>query len=183
MALRFLQLQRGFTDADLDDAVRAALTGLIQAVAPPLPAALDCRGTGDLVRSTRPRRPAARLCLFRGRAGRLQHDGEEPKTLCNVCDGAEPEVEGGGGITTAPAEQGSPVIEFLPIVGASIAVLSAGETGTGGGWATVFPLRIGLVVFPLRIGLLVFCASAIAVVAVRMRTLRPISWLRFAVMV
>jgi alkylhydroperoxidase family enzyme len=28
-----LQLQRGFTDADLDDAVRAALTGLIQSVA------------------------------------------------------------------------------------------------------------------------------------------------------
>ena len=28
-----LQLQRGFTDADLDDVVRAALTGLIQSVA------------------------------------------------------------------------------------------------------------------------------------------------------
>jgi hypothetical protein len=28
-----LQLQRGFTDADLDDAVRAALTGLIQSAA------------------------------------------------------------------------------------------------------------------------------------------------------
>ena len=27
------QLQRGFTDADLDDAVRAALTGLIQSAA------------------------------------------------------------------------------------------------------------------------------------------------------
>jgi alkylhydroperoxidase family enzyme len=28
-----LQLQRGFTDADLDDAVRAALTGLIHSAA------------------------------------------------------------------------------------------------------------------------------------------------------
>ena len=28
-----LQLQRGFTDADLDDAVHAALTGLIQSAA------------------------------------------------------------------------------------------------------------------------------------------------------
>ena len=28
-----LQLQRGFTDADLDEAVRAALTGLIQSAA------------------------------------------------------------------------------------------------------------------------------------------------------
>ena len=28
-----LPLQRGFTDADLDDAVRAALTGLIQSAA------------------------------------------------------------------------------------------------------------------------------------------------------
>jgi hypothetical protein len=28
-----LQLQRGFTDADLDDSVRAALTGLIQSAA------------------------------------------------------------------------------------------------------------------------------------------------------
>jgi hypothetical protein len=28
-----LQLQRGFTDADLDDAVRAALTGLIPSAA------------------------------------------------------------------------------------------------------------------------------------------------------
>ena len=28
-----LQLQRGFTDVDLDDAVRAALTGLIQSAA------------------------------------------------------------------------------------------------------------------------------------------------------
>jgi hypothetical protein len=56
---------------------------------------------------------------------------------------------------------------------------SAGETGTGGGWLTVFPLRIGLVVFPLSIGLLVFCASAIVMVAVRPRTLRPISAMRF----
>jgi hypothetical protein len=56
---------------------------------------------------------------------------------------------------------------------------SAGETGTGGPWITVFPLRIGLVVFPLLIGLLVFCASAIVIVAARPRTLRPISAMRF----
>jgi len=43
-----LQLQRGFTDADLYDVARAALTGLIQSApdgATPLPAALVCRGT------------------------------------------------------------------------------------------------------------------------------------------
>jgi hypothetical protein len=57
---------------------------------------------------------------------------------------------------------------------------SAGETGIGGPLVTVFPLRIGLVVFPLVIGLLVFCASAIVIVAVRTRTLRPISSMRFA---
>jgi hypothetical protein len=96
----------------------------------------------------------------------LQHDGDKPKTLCNGCDVVEPEIEGGGGITTAPAEQGSPVIEFLPIAGVSIVAESAGETGASGPLVTVFPLRIGLVVFPLRIGLLVFCASAIVMVAV-----------------
>jgi hypothetical protein len=79
--------------------------------------------------------------------------------------------------------QGRPVSEFLPNGGISIVVLGPGETGTGGGWVTVFPLSIGLVVFPLRIGLLVFCANAIVMVAVRTRTLSPISWLRFAVMV
>jgi hypothetical protein len=76
-------------------------------------------------------------------------------------------------------------------------MLGAGETGRGwpfstgtlfppiglyGGWATVFPLRIGLVVFPLRIGLLVFCASAIVRLAVRIRAVRPISSMRFTVM-
>jgi hypothetical protein len=61
-------------------------------------------------------------------------------------------------------------------------VLGPGETGTGGGWVTVFPLSIGLVVLPLRNGLLVFCASAIVVIAVRPRTLRPISAMRFTVM-
>jgi hypothetical protein len=66
----------------------------------------------------------------------VQHDGDE-QTLCNDCDGIEPEVEGGGGITTAPAEQGSPVNEFLPIVGVSVVVGRVGETGTGGGWVTV----------------------------------------------
>jgi hypothetical protein len=112
----------------------------------------------------------------------VQHDGDEPKTLCNDCDGVEPEVEGGGGITTAPAEQGSPVNEFLPIVGVSVVVGRAGETGNGGGWVTVFPLSIGLMVFPLVIGLLVFCASAVVMVAIRPRTLRPISAMRFTAM-
>ena len=45
-----------------------------------------------------------------------------------------------------PAEQGSPVIEFLPIVGLIVVAGSAGQTGTGGGWMTVFPLQVGLVV-------------------------------------
>ena len=81
-----------------------------------------------------------------------------------------------------PAEQGSPVIEFLPIVGLIVVGGSAGETGTGGGWITVFPLIIGLVVFPLVKGLLVFCASAIVMVAVRPRMLRPISAMRFTAM-
>ncbi len=78
--------------------------------------------------------------------------------------------------------QGRPVNEFLPNGGASIVVLGAGETGIGGGWATVFPLSLGLVVFPLSSGLLVFCASAIVNVAVRPRTLRPISAMRFSAM-
>jgi CHASE2 domain-containing sensor protein len=78
--------------------------------------------------------------------------------------------------------QGRPVNEFLPNGVPSIVVLGAGETGTGGGWATVFPLSLGLVVFPLSSGLLVFCASAIVIVAVRPRTLRPISAMRFSAM-
>ena len=81
-----------------------------------------------------------------------------------------------------PAEQGSPVIEFLSIVGLIVVGGSAAETGTGGGWITVFPLIIGLVVFPFVKGLLVFCASAIVMVAVRPRTLRPISAMRFTAM-
>jgi hypothetical protein len=95
-------------------------------------------------------------------------------------------------------EQGWPVNGFVPVDRFRTAVGSAGETvrgwppGTGilfplsgvyGGWATVFPLRIGLVVFPLCIGLLVFCASDTAVVKVRTKTLRPTRSRRFAVMV
>jgi hypothetical protein len=74
-------------------------------------------------------------------------------------EGGWPAAEGAPalGVTgTEPAEQGGPVNEFLPIGGVSIVAESAGETGTGGGWITVFPLSIGLVVFPLRSGLLVF---------------------------
>ena len=78
--------------------------------------------------------------------------------------------------------QGRPVNGFLPNGGVSIVVLAAGETGTGGSWVTVFPLSIGLVVFPLRSGLLVFCASAIVMVAVRARMLRPISAMPFFAM-
>jgi hypothetical protein len=81
-----------------------------------------------------------------------------------------------------PAVQGSPVIEFLPSVGLIIVEGSAGETGASGSWITVFPLGIGLVVFPLAKGLLVFCASAIVMVAVRPRTLRPINAMRFTAM-
>ena len=78
--------------------------------------------------------------------------------------------------------QGRPVNEFLPNGVLSIVRLGAGETGTGGSWVTVFPLSIGLVVFPLRSGLLVFCASAIVMVAVTPRMLRPISAMRFSAM-
>ena len=39
--------------------------------------------------------------------------------------------------------QGRPVNEFLPNGVPSIVVLGAGETGFGGPWLTVFPLRIG----------------------------------------
>ena len=82
---------------------------------------------------------------------------------------------------------GSPVNAFLPNGVPSMVRLGAGETGTGGGCATVFPLSLGLVVFPFSLGLLVFpfsiglavfCASAIVMVAVRPRTLRPISAIR-----
>jgi hypothetical protein len=31
----------------------------------------------------------------------VQHDGDEPKRLCNDCDGVEPEVESGGRITSS----------------------------------------------------------------------------------
>ena len=78
--------------------------------------------------------------------------------------------------------QGRPVNEFLPNGVPSMVVLGPGETGTGGNWVTVFPLRIGLVVFPLRSGLLVFCAGAIVMVAVTPRMLRPISAMRFSAM-
>ena len=89
----------------------------------------------------------------------------------------------GPGITNTPTPvQGRPVNGFLPNGAPSIVVLGAGETGTGGSWVAVFPLRIGLVVFPLRNGLLVFCASAIVMVAVRPRTLRPISAIRCSAM-
>ena len=98
----------------------------------------------------------------------------------------------GPGIANAPGPlQGRPVSEFLPNGEPSIVRLGAGETGTGGGWATVFPLSLGLVVFPFSLGLLVFpfsiglavfCASAIVMVAVRPRTLRPISAMRFTAM-
>ena len=87
------------------------------------------------------------------------------------------------GITNTPTPvQGRPVNEFLPNGGASIVVLGPGDTGTGGSWVTVFPLRIGLVVLPLRNGLLVFCASTAVGVAVRTRTLRPIRSIRFTAM-
>ena len=94
----------------------------------------------------------------------------------------------GPGIANTPGPvQGRPVSEFLPNGEPSIVRLGAGETGTGGGWATVFPLSLGLVVFPFSLGLVVFpfsiglavfCASAIVMVAVRPRTLRPISAIR-----
>ena len=73
---------------------------------------------------------------------------ERPKKmLCNDCDGVEPEVEGGGGITGAPAEQGNPLIEFLPIVGVSVVVGSAGEAGYG----ISAQYRIGGISAPRRI--------------------------------
>ena len=37
--------------------------------------------------------------------------------------------------------QGRPVNEFLPNGVGSIVRLGAGETGTGGSWVTVFPLK------------------------------------------
>ncbi len=96
-----------------------------------------------------------------------------------VVPGAVP----GPGIPNAPVPvQGRPVNEFLPNGGANIVVLGPGETGTGGGWSTVFPLSLGLVVLPLSIGLLVFCASAIVIVAVRPSTPSPISAMRFFAM-
>ena len=62
-----LQLHRGFTDADLDDAVRTALTGLIQSTAgsgsrfpPPWSIADDCAGPRQaiaLLREGHMRRP------------------------------------------------------------------------------------------------------------------------------
>jgi hypothetical protein len=98
-----------------------------------------------------------------------------PKTLGNATpvDVVVPPVVGG-------PEQGWPVNGFVPVD--RLGMLGAGETGVSRPAATVFPLRIGLTVFPLRSGLLVFCASAIVVVALRTRTLRPISAMRFTAM-
>ena len=98
-----------------------------------------------------------------------------PKTLGNATpvDVVVPPVVGG-------PEQGWPVNGFVPVD--RLGMLGAGETGVSRPAATVFPLRIGLTVFPLRSGLLVFCASNTVVVALRTRTLRPISAMRFTAM-
>jgi hypothetical protein len=77
-------------------------------------------------------------------------------------------------------EQGWPVNAFVPVDRFRFRVV--GETGVSWGWATVFPLSIGLVVFPLFRGLLVFCASANVIVVVTPRRLRPISAMRFTAM-
>ena len=76
--------------------------------------------------------------------------------------------------------QGRPVNGFVPVDRFRFGV--DGETGASRPGATVFPLSTGLTVFPLSSGLLVFCASAIVVVVLRTRTLRPISAMRFTAM-
>jgi hypothetical protein len=97
-----------------------------------------------------------------------------PKTLGN------PKVAVGLPVVGGPV-QGRPVNGLIPVDRFTLGV--DGETGVSRGWATVFPLIIGLVVFPLCSGLLVFCPSDTVVVRVRTRTLRPTSSRRFAVMV
>ncbi len=93
--------------------------------------------------------------------------GGGPKTLGNTApaDVVVPPVIGG-------PEQGWPVNGFVPVARFRLGV--TGETRVSPDWVTVFPLRIGLVVFVVGI-----CASAIVMVAVRHRTLRPISAMRF----
>jgi hypothetical protein len=94
---------------------------------------------------------------------------------------------GSVGVTdSAPTPvQGRPVSEFLPRFGWSKVLGSAGgaESSLSPERSVLFPLRYGLTVFPLSIGLLVFCASTAVAVAVRTRTLRPISSMRFAAII
>jgi len=104
-----------------------------------------------------------------------QDDCAGPKTLGNATPAAVvvPPVVGG-------PWQGWPANGFVPVD--RLWTLGAGETGASRPAATVFPLITGFTVFPLSSGLLVFCASAIVVVALRTRTLRPISAMRFTAM-
>ncbi len=137
------------------------------------------RGRDNCPRREGQRRAKLAYLYYEEEPGGFNTTAMSRRRFCSGWEVVELEVEGSGGITTAPAVQGSPLIELLPIVGAKIVVGSAGEIGTSGLLVTVFPLAIGLVVFPLRSGLLVFCASA---VAVRPKTLRPISATRFIAM-
>ncbi len=137
------------------------------------------------------------MSISRKSRGHFQHDGDEPNTLVGVVivvppvedsvvepgTGVVPGRVPGPGIPKEPGPvQGRPVNEFLPNGGASIVMLGAGETGTGGSWVTVFPLSLGLVVLPLSSGLLVFCASAIVILAVKTSALSPTSSMRFTAM-
>jgi hypothetical protein len=78
---------------------------------------------------------------------------------------------------------GRPVSGFVPVVLVRFPVGVAGETVSSdrAGKIVLCPLSTGLTVLPLSIGLLVFCASA-AVAVLRIKMVRPISSMRFAVM-
>jgi hypothetical protein len=78
---------------------------------------------------------------------------------------------------------GRPVSGFVPVVLDRIPVGVAGETLSSdrAGKSILCPLRIGLTVLPLSIGLLVFCASVIVAAALRIKRVRPIRSIRFAI--
>jgi hypothetical protein len=152
-----------------------------------LPAALVCRRDDSEQLSALPQHAAVGLKT-------LGNDGN-----CCIVEapplGFETAVPVPPGATVAPGAvavtdswptpvQGRPVSEFLPSAGWIKVLGSAGGTES---WlraerTVLFPLSTGLTVFPPSIEAPVFCASDKVVVAVRTRTLRPISSTRLAAM-
>ena len=153
----------------------------------PLPAALVCRRDDSEQLSALPQHAAVGLKT-------LGNDGN-----CCIVEapplGFETAVPVPPGATVAPGAvavtdswptpvHGRPLSEFLPSAGWIKVLGSAGGTESSfrPERTVLFPLSTGLTVFPPSIEAPVFWASDKVVVAVRTRTLRPISSTRLAAM-